>query len=112
MKAEIPALFRFFRMSLSEEYLLEDGSYNLNEIMCETLRLSSIKIKNDKNLFNENNIYKYETSLRFHLAYNLDITLIPQKLLEEIVGSNRIRRMRQTDIDQLDTPKSFTMMTW
>lgn len=107
MKAEIPALFRFFRMSLSDEYLLEDGSYNLNEIMCETLRLSSIKIKNDKNLFNENNIYKYETSLRFHLAYNLDITLIPQKLLEEIVGSNRIRRMRQTDIDQLDTPKKF-----
>lgn len=107
IKTEIPSLFRFFRMPLDEEYLLADGSYNLNEILCETLRLSSLKIKNNKNLFNESNINKYETSFRFHLAYNLDITLIPQRFLEEIVGSNRIRRMRQTEIDQLDTPKKF-----
>src|SRR5690606_22978069 len=81
--------------------------YNLNELICDSLRLYSIKIKTQKEILNENNISKYETSYKFHLAYNLDITLIPQRFLEEIVGSNRIRSMREENITDLDVPKKF-----
>ena len=106
-KAEINSLFRMFRAPLEEEYELENGTYNLNKIMCHCLRLYSIKIESANSIFNENNIHQYETSFRFSLAYNLDQALLPQRFLEEIVGSNRIRRMRQNDITELDVPRKF-----
>ncbi|RKG40846.1 hypothetical protein [Acinetobacter rongchengensis] len=107
-KTEINHLIRMGRRSWIDESLkLENGLYNFNELLCDSLRLYSIKISTEKESLNENNINKYETSYKFHLAYNLDITLIPQRFLEEILGSNRIRSMREEDIQDLDIPKKF-----
>jgi len=107
-RTEMTHLIRMGKRGWVDENLkLENGLYNLNELICDSLRLYSIKIKTQKEILNENNISKYETSYKFHLAYNLDITLIPQRFLEEIVGSNRIRSMREENITDLDVPKKF-----
>jgi hypothetical protein len=107
-KKEIYHLIKAHRRGWVDERLkLENGLFDLNALLCNSLRLDTIKINTQKEILNENNINKYETSYKFHLAYNLDITLIPQRFLEEILGSNRIRSMREEDIKDLDVPKKF-----
>lgn len=48
---------------------------------------------------------KLTHSFLFHLGYNLDIAIVPQRLLEELTRSSRITRMRRSRIDELDPPR-------
>lgn len=44
-------------------------------------------------------------SFLFHLAYNLDLALVPQRFLEEVSRRGRISRMRRSTLDELDPPR-------
>jgi hypothetical protein len=46
-----------------------------------------------------------ESSLLFHLAYNLDIALVPIRFFEEISRRGRISRIRRSRVDELDPPR-------
>jgi hypothetical protein len=41
----------------------------------------------------------------FQIAYNLDISLVPQRLIEEMVRSGRINRMRRSRTEEIDPPR-------
>jgi hypothetical protein len=47
-------------------------------------------------------------SFLFHLAYNLDVALVPQRYFEEVSRRGRISRMRRSTTDELDPPLAFT----
>jgi hypothetical protein len=44
-------------------------------------------------------------SFLFHLAYNLDIALVPQRFFEEVSRRGRITRMRRSTTEELDPPR-------
>jgi hypothetical protein len=44
-------------------------------------------------------------SFLFHLAYNLDLALVPQRFLEEVSRRGRISRIRRSTPDELDPPR-------
>jgi hypothetical protein len=44
-------------------------------------------------------------SFLFHLAYNLDIALVPQRFFEEVSRRGRISRMRRSTTEELDPPR-------
>lgn len=41
----------------------------------------------------------------FHIGYNIDVALVPQRLLEEIARRGRITRMRRSRVDEIDPPR-------
>ncbi|WP_199099890.1 hypothetical protein [Dyella sp. ASV21] len=45
------------------------------------------------------------SSFLFHIAFNLDIALVPVRFLEEISSRGRINRMRRSRIEELDPPR-------
>ena len=54
------------------------------------------------------NLRRFQTatySFLFHLAYNLDIALVPQRFLEEVSRRGRISRMRRNTTEDLDPPR-------
>lgn len=44
-------------------------------------------------------------SFLFHLAYNLDMALVPQRYFEEVSRRGRISRMRRSTTEELDPPR-------
>ena len=48
---------------------------------------------------------KLTHSFLFYFGYNLDIALVPQRLIEEIARRGRINRMRRSNLSELDFPK-------
>lgn len=44
-------------------------------------------------------------SFLFHLAFNLDLALVPQRFFEEVSRRGRISRMRRSTTDELDPPR-------
>lgn len=45
------------------------------------------------------------TSFLFHLAYNMDVALVPQRFFEELSRRGRISRMRRSKASELDPPR-------
>jgi hypothetical protein len=45
------------------------------------------------------------SSFLFHIAFNLDIALVPVRFLEEVSSRGRINRMRRSRVDELDPPR-------
>jgi hypothetical protein len=45
------------------------------------------------------------SSFLFHIAFNLDIALVPVRFLEEMSSRGRITRMRRSRTDELDPPR-------
>ena len=50
---------------------------------------------------------KYANSFVFHLTYNLEEVIVPQRFLDTFLIPGRIRRLRRTRIDEVDAPKQF-----
>lgn len=64
----------------------------------------TIKIKSTS----KTSIKRFHTlsnSLLFHLAYNLDVALVPQRFFAEIFRRGRITRMRRSSRDDIDPPR-------
>ncbi|MEG3619125.1 hypothetical protein V5T82_11720 [Magnetovibrio sp. PR-2] len=73
-------------------------------IRLTSFRFLSLKISSDRSV-TASRFSKLTHSVLFHIGYNLDIALVPQRLLEEIMRRGRISRMRRSRIEELDPPK-------
>lgn len=69
-----------------------------------SFRLLTLKIKTSKKSY-PSQFAKLTHSFLFHLGYNLDVALVPQRLLEELARSGRITRMRRSRTEELDPPR-------
>lgn len=88
-----------------ERWLEEkDQPSPLEYIRISSFRWLTLKISSDRRttaaLFS-----RYTHAFLFHVGYNLDVALVPQRLLEEIVRHGRISRMRRSKIEDLDPPR-------
>lgn len=45
------------------------------------------------------------TAFLFTLAYNLDLAIVPVRLLDEFVGAQRLRRLRRLRLQEIEPPK-------
>lgn len=75
----------------------------------DVLRLMSIRAITLKlTSTTKQNLRRFHTatySFLFHLAYNLDLALVPQRFFEEVSRRGRISRMRRSTTDELDPPR-------
>lgn len=76
----------------------------LEYIRLTSLRLLTLKILSERKA-TEAQFSKLTHAFLFQVGYNLDIALVPQRLLEEIVRHRRIGRMRRSSIEELDPPR-------
>ena len=90
---------RIFEQGLSEE--LNDVFGLLRRLIPRflTLRIESTKSRPYFDL------ERYSGAFLFQLSYNLDVSVVPQRYLEEIVRTGRINRIRRSSIDELDVPR-------
>jgi hypothetical protein len=88
--------------------LVEDNSeINLLKFIRSTsFRLLTLKIKSEKKTL-VSQFIRLTHSFLFHIGYNLDVALVPQRLLEEIARRGRIYRMRRSRAEELDPPRRF-----
>ena len=73
-------------------------------IRSTSFRFLTLKITSEKKLTTPQFV-KLTHSFLFHIGYNLDIALVPQRLLEEITRRGRITRMRRSRTEELDPPR-------
>jgi len=73
-------------------------------IQSTSFKLLTLKINTEKKT-NPLAFTKLTHSFLFHLGYNLDLAIVPQRLLEELTRSGRITRMRRSRIEELDPPR-------
>lgn len=108
MRANLsPRDFRFnmFYSPRLERILEENPDISPMEFIRSTsFRFLTLKITSTKNLTPQQ-FGKLTHSFLFHIAYNLDIALVPQRLLEEIARRGRITRMRRSRTEELDPPR-------
>lgn len=86
--------------ALQEEDVLSPFDY----IRLTSFRLMTLKIRSDKRT-SPSQFSKLTHSYLFHVGYNLDVALVPQRLLEEIARRGRISRMRRSRTEDLDPPR-------
>lgn len=99
--------FGMFFSPRIERLLEENDEINLLEfIRLTSFRLLTLKIQSEKKT-PLNQFIKLTHSFLFHIGYNLDIALVPQRLLEEIARRGRITRMRRSRAEELDPPRRF-----
>lgn len=94
------------RMRL-EKLLEEEGDEPLNTL--DLLRAVSIRLLTLKLMStSKQSLRRFlsaTSSFLFHLAYNIDIALVPQRFFDEFSRRGRIRRMRRSTTDELDPPR-------
>ena len=73
-------------------------------IQFSSFRILTLKIKSDKQI-PLSHYSKLTHAFVFHLGFNLDIALVPQRLLEEIARRGRITRMRRSNPEEIDPPR-------
>lgn len=77
-------------------------------IRLTSLRLLTLKITSEKKQ-SPQQFNKLTHSFLFHIGYNLDVALVPQRLIEEMARRGRITRMRRSRTEELDPPRrSYT----
>ena len=96
----------FYNTPKMERYLEEKEEINLIEfIRLKTFsRFSTLKISSE-NKQSPSYYSKLTYAFLFQISYNLDVALVPQRLLEEIVRRGRIRRMRRSRTQEIDPPR-------
>ncbi|MCB9510219.1 MAG: hypothetical protein H6695_08555 [Deferribacteres bacterium] len=99
----------FFHGPRLDRALQEEGGLSpFDYIRLTTFRLMTLKIYSDKRT-SPTQFSKLTHSFLFHVGYNLDVALVPQRLLEEIARRGRINRMRRSRTEELDPPRrSYT----
>ncbi len=98
--------FGFYYSPRIQRYLEEEKKFN---DLFEFLRLTSfrfltLKISSSKKQ-TPSQFSKLTYSFLFHIGYNLDVALVPLRLLEEIARRSRITRMRRSRADEIVPPK-------
>jgi hypothetical protein len=66
-----------------------------------TLRLESIKDKK------ANEFTKFSNAFLFQISYNLDLSLVSQRYLDEFLRAGRIAKFRRSRIDDIEPPRRF-----
>ena len=74
----------------------------LMDILCKLL--ITLKISSKKDLSPSQQL-KQAHAFLFHVGYNLDTALVPQRFLEEIMRRGRINRMRRSSFEDIDPPR-------
>ena len=88
-----------------ENWLEEQAEVSpLDYIRQSSLRWLSLKIASEKRTTSLQ-FFRLTHAFLFQIGYNLDVALVPQRLLEEIVRHGRISRMRRSKIEELDPPR-------
>lgn len=88
-----------------ERLFNEEGHVSIFEyIRLTSFRLLTLKLNTTRKT-SSFQFAKLTHSFLFHIGYNLDIALVPQRLLEELARSGRITRMRRSRIEDLDPPR-------
>jgi hypothetical protein len=83
---------------------LSDDTSALDALRTVLGRQLTLKIQST----HKTNIKRFQSlsnSLLFHLAYNLDLAVVPQRFLLEISRRGRITRMRRSAISEMDPPR-------
>lgn len=97
-------LGRVFGMKM-ERWLEDEGEPSpLDYIRLSIFRWLSLKISTEKRTSSVQ-FFRLTHAFLFQIGYNLDVALVPQRLLEEIVRHGRINRMRRNRIEDLDPPR-------
>jgi hypothetical protein len=93
-----------YRPSL-ERLIQEEGGMSPLEYIRETsFRWLTLKIYGDKPS-SAASYARLTYAFLFQIAYNLDVSLVPQRLIEEMVRSGRINRMRRSRTEEIDPPR-------
>jgi hypothetical protein len=83
----------------------EYGHYDILDIIRRlSSRLVTLKIKTDI----KSSIHFFQKAMHsfaFHVAFNLDLALVPQRYFEDIIRRGRIERMRRSRFEDLDPPR-------
>lgn len=88
-----------------ERWLEEEGELSpLDYIRLSTFRWLSLRITAEKRT-SSMQFFRLTHAFLFQIGFNLDVALVPQRLLEEIVKHGRINRMRRARIEELDPPR-------
>jgi len=93
-----------YRPSLDRQ-IQDEGRMSLLEFIRQTsFRWLTLKISSEK-VIQAPLFARYTHAFLFQIAYNLDISLVPQRLIEEMVRSGRINRMRRSRTEDIDPPR-------
>lgn len=93
-----------YRPSLDRQIQDEGGMSLLEFIRQTSFRWLTLKISSEK-VIQAPLFARYTHAFLFQIAYNLDISLVPQRLIEEMVRSGRINRMRRSRTEDIDPPR-------
>lgn len=95
----------FYYSPRIDRFLEEENEASLIEfIRLTSMRFLTLKITSDKKQ-SPSQFSKLTHAFLFHIGYNLDVALVPQRLLEEIARRGRITRMRRSRADEIDPPR-------
>lgn len=81
-----------------------DEPIKILDILKTTYRMLSLHIESQAEQSHSTWIQRVD-SFFFHLAYNIDVALLPQKSLEELIRPARISSVRRSRIGDLDAPQ-------
>ena len=96
--------FTFYYSPRIERFLEESEASLIKFIRLISMRFLTLKITSDKKQ-SPSQFSKLTHAFLFHIGYNLDVALVPQRLLEEIARRGRITRMRRSRADEIDPPR-------
>ena len=95
----------FYYSPRIDRFLEEDHEASLIDfIRLTSMRFLTLKITSEKKQ-RPSQFSKLTHAFLFHIGYNLDVALVPQRLLEEIARRGRITRMRRSRADEIDPPR-------
>jgi hypothetical protein len=95
----------FYYTPRIDRYLEGESEASLIDFIRLTpMRFLTLKITSDKKQ-TPSQFSKLTHAFLFHIGYNLDVALVPQRLLEEIARRGRITRMRRSRADEIDPPR-------
>lgn len=95
----------FYYSPRIDRFLEEESEATLIDfIRLTSFRFLTLKITSDKKQ-SPSQFSKLTHAFLFHIGYNLDVALVPQRLLEEIARRGRITRMRRSRADEIDPPR-------
>lgn len=95
----------FFFSSRLERRLEDEAEMSpFDYIRLTSFRWLTLKISSEKQT-SAAHFTRLTHAFLFQIAYNLDVALVPQRLLEEIVRRTRINRMRRSRAEEIDPPR-------
>ncbi|MFJ5542697.1 hypothetical protein [Micromonospora chalcea] len=81
-----------------------ENSVEVMEAVGQGLRAYTVRIESNKPRPAE--FWRsYADSLLFHLGYNLDTAVVPQRGLDELLRTSRISNARRSSIEEIDVPR-------